>query len=37
VAVILQRAVFKYRKGRHGEDYAKKNRLFRRAPLHHHF
>ena len=36
-SVILQRLVFKYRKRRHGEDYAKANRLFRRAPLHHHF
>jgi phospho-N-acetylmuramoyl-pentapeptide-transferase len=36
-SVILQRAVFKYRKKVHNEDYAKKHRLFRRAPLHHHF
>jgi len=36
-SVILQRAVFKYRKKTHNEDYAKKHRLFRRAPLHHHF
>lgn len=36
-SVILQRSVFKYRKFRKGEDYAKKNRLFRRAPIHHHF
>jgi phospho-N-acetylmuramoyl-pentapeptide-transferase len=36
-SVILQRSVFKYRKRRHGEEYAKANRVFRRAPLHHHF
>jgi phospho-N-acetylmuramoyl-pentapeptide-transferase len=37
MSVIVQRSVFKYRKKRHGEEYAKKNRVFRRAPLHHHF
>ncbi|MBL0890817.1 MAG: phospho-N-acetylmuramoyl-pentapeptide-transferase [Gemmatimonadaceae bacterium] len=37
VSVILQRSVFKYRKRRYGEEYAKANRVFRRAPLHHHF
>ena len=37
VSVILQRAVFKYRKARFGLDYAKANRLFKKAPLHHHF
>jgi phospho-N-acetylmuramoyl-pentapeptide-transferase len=36
-SVILQRYVFKYRKRRYGEEYAKANRVFRRAPLHHHF
>jgi phospho-N-acetylmuramoyl-pentapeptide-transferase len=36
-SVILQRAVFKYRRRVHGEEYAKAHRLFRRAPLHHHF
>ncbi len=36
-SVILQRAVFKYRKARHGVEYARANRLFRKAPLHHHF
>jgi phospho-N-acetylmuramoyl-pentapeptide-transferase len=36
-SVILQRSVFKYRKRRYGEDYAKAPRVFRRAPLHHHF
>jgi phospho-N-acetylmuramoyl-pentapeptide-transferase len=37
VSVILQRLVFKYRRRRYGLEYAKANRLFRRAPLHHHF
>jgi len=37
VSVILQRGVFKYRKARYGIEHAKANRVFRRAPLHHHF
>jgi len=37
VSVILQRSVFKYRRKRHGLEYAKANRVFLRAPLHHHF
>jgi phospho-N-acetylmuramoyl-pentapeptide-transferase len=37
VSVILQRYVFKYRRSRHGLEYAQKHRVFRRAPLHHHF
>jgi phospho-N-acetylmuramoyl-pentapeptide-transferase len=37
ISVILQRAVFKYRKARYGVEYARINRLFRKAPLHHHF
>ena len=37
MSVILQRFVFKYRKRRHGVEYAKKHRVFLRAPLHHHF
>jgi phospho-N-acetylmuramoyl-pentapeptide-transferase len=36
-SVILQRTVFKYRRRRHGLEYAQKNRVFLRAPLHHHF
>ena len=36
-SVILQRSVFKYRKARYGLDDAKARRVFRRAPLHHHF
>ena len=37
LSVILQRTVFKYRKRRHGVEYARQHRVFRRAPLHHHF
>jgi phospho-N-acetylmuramoyl-pentapeptide-transferase len=37
LSVILQRTVFKYRRRRHGVDYAKAHRVFLRAPLHHHF
>jgi phospho-N-acetylmuramoyl-pentapeptide-transferase len=37
VSVILQRSVFKYRRRRYGLEYAKANRVFLRAPLHHHF
>jgi phospho-N-acetylmuramoyl-pentapeptide-transferase len=36
-SVILQRYVFKYRRMRHGLEFAKANRLFLRAPIHHHF
>ena len=37
VSVILQRGVFKYRRNRFGLEYAQKHRVFKRAPLHHHF
>ena len=37
MSVILQRFVFKYRKKRHGLEYANAHRVFLRAPLHHHF
>lgn len=37
LSVILQRYVFKYRKRRHGLEYARTHRVFLRAPLHHHF
>lgn len=37
VSVILQRGVFKVRRRRFGLEYAQQHRLFRRAPLHHHF
>jgi phospho-N-acetylmuramoyl-pentapeptide-transferase len=36
-SVILQRFVFKYRKTRYSLEYAQTHRVFRRAPLHHHF
>jgi phospho-N-acetylmuramoyl-pentapeptide-transferase len=36
-SVILQRSVFKWRKRRYGVEYARANRVFRRAPIHHHF
>ena len=37
LSVIVQRYVFKYRKRKHGLEYAQAHRVFRRAPLHHHF
>ncbi|MEP6834297.1 MAG: phospho-N-acetylmuramoyl-pentapeptide-transferase [Gemmatimonas sp.] len=37
MSVFVQRYVFKYRKRRFGETYAKANRVFLRAPIHHHF
>jgi phospho-N-acetylmuramoyl-pentapeptide-transferase len=37
LSVIFQRYVFKYRRRRYGLEFAQKNRVFRRAPLHHHF
>jgi len=37
VSVLLQRTVFKYRRKRFGLEYAQANRVFLRAPLHHHF
>jgi phospho-N-acetylmuramoyl-pentapeptide-transferase len=37
MSVILQRFVFKYRKKRHTLEYAQAHRVFKRAPLHHHF
>jgi phospho-N-acetylmuramoyl-pentapeptide-transferase len=36
VSVLAQRYVFKYRKMRYGLEYAQKNRVLLRAPLHHH-
>ena len=36
-SVIVQRVVFKVRKRRHGLEYAQQNRVFLRAPIHHHF
>jgi phospho-N-acetylmuramoyl-pentapeptide-transferase len=37
LSVIVQRYVFKYRRARYGLQYAQEHRVFRRAPLHHHF
>lgn len=37
MSVLIQRTVFKYRKRKYGIEYAKANRVFLRAPLHHHF
>jgi phospho-N-acetylmuramoyl-pentapeptide-transferase len=37
LSVIIQRFVFKYRKRRYGIEYAREHRVFKRAPLHHHF
>jgi phospho-N-acetylmuramoyl-pentapeptide-transferase len=37
LSVIVQRSVFKYRKQRYGLEYAQQHRVFRRAPIHHHF
>lgn len=35
-SVLGQRYVFKYRRSRHGLEYAQQHRLLLRAPLHHH-
>lgn len=37
LSVIVQRYVFKVRRRKHGLEYAQAHRVFRRAPLHHHF
>lgn len=37
ISVILQRTAFKWRRRRYGLEFARANRLFRKAPLHHHF
>ena len=37
VSVILQRVIFKVHRKRKGLEYAQSHRLFRLAPLHHHF
>jgi phospho-N-acetylmuramoyl-pentapeptide-transferase len=36
-SVLIQRTVFKWRRRRHGLEYAQQHRVFLRAPLHHHF
>ena len=35
-SVLIQRNVFKYRRRRYGLEHAQRNRVFLRAPLHHH-
>ncbi len=37
LSVILQTGTYKWNKWRQGRDYADQHRLFRMAPLHHHF
>jgi phospho-N-acetylmuramoyl-pentapeptide-transferase len=37
LSVLVQTTVFKWRARRHGREYAKQHRVFRMAPLHHHF
>ena len=37
LSVMMQTSVYKVRKARHGKQFADENRLFRMAPLHHHF
>ena len=37
LSVIIQRSTFKWRRRRHGLEYAQKHRVFLRAPIHHHF
>ena len=37
LSVVLQVLVFKYRKKKHGLEYAQNNRLFKMSPLHHHY
>ena len=37
LSVMLQVSYFKYQKRKHGIEYARENRLFKMAPLHHHY
>ncbi|MBS1634794.1 MAG: phospho-N-acetylmuramoyl-pentapeptide-transferase [Bacteroidetes bacterium] len=37
ISVIMQVYYFKYQKRKRGLEYAKENRLFKMAPLHHHY
>ena len=37
VSVMIQTSVFKYRARRYGREFAQQHRVFRMAPLHHHF
>jgi phospho-N-acetylmuramoyl-pentapeptide-transferase len=37
VSVVIQTSMFKYRLRRYGREYAQQHRVFRMAPIHHHF
>lgn len=37
LSVMMQVGYFKYQKKKHGVEYARANRLFKMAPLHHHY
>jgi phospho-N-acetylmuramoyl-pentapeptide-transferase len=37
VSVMIQTTTYKYRKKKYGKDYADAHKVFRMAPLHHHF
>jgi phospho-N-acetylmuramoyl-pentapeptide-transferase len=37
VSVIIQTSAYRWRRRRHGQAYADQHRVFRMAPLHHHF
>jgi phospho-N-acetylmuramoyl-pentapeptide-transferase len=37
LSVIMQVFYFKYQRNKHGLEFAKANRLFKMAPLHHHY
>jgi phospho-N-acetylmuramoyl-pentapeptide-transferase len=37
LSVMIQRGVFRYRRQRYGLEFAQANRVFLRAPIHHHF
>jgi phospho-N-acetylmuramoyl-pentapeptide-transferase len=37
LSVMIQTSVFKWRARRYGREYAQQHRVFRMAPLHHHF
>ena len=37
LSVIMQVFYFKYQRKKHGLEFAKANRLFKMAPLHHHY
>ena len=37
LSVIIQTGAYRWRKKRHGKEYADQHRVFRMSPLHHHF